>query len=205
MMPLRIRSRRGVTEEQAVELVAEAREIAARYPGDASVYSALAEAEFDSGNFEAAVRAADAALAVDSSQVNAYVQKGFSLFELAVQDVDLEAGYKKARQPFLKLNRLENDHPLPLIYFYRSFVDMGLEPTQNAKDGLEWAARLAPFDLGLRFSVAEMQIREGRYEAARFNLKPVAYNPHGGDLAQQAMALLASIEGKPDRVANTGQ
>lgn len=199
MMPVRIRSRRGVTEEQAAELVVEAKEIAAKYPGDAVVQAALAEAEFDSGNPRAAVAAADAALAIDPSLVNAYVQKGFALFELAADEVNTETAYREARDPFLDLNQLENDHPLPLIYFFRSFAEMGREPTKNAIAGLEWAARLAPFDLGLRMTVAQMQMRKGRYKAARFNLTPVAYNPHGGGLAEHAKSLLTSIEGKADR------
>jgi tetratricopeptide (TPR) repeat protein len=200
MMPVRIRSRVGVTEEQAAELVIEARAVAAKYPGDAAVLASLAEAEFDTGNHQAAVKAADAALAIDSTQVNAYVQKGYALFELAADAENPESAFVKAREPFLDLNRLEPDHPLPLIYFYRSFAEIGREPTENAKAGLERAAELAPFDLGLRMSVAQMQIREGRYKAARYNLTPIAHNPHGGGAAEAAKALLASIEGKADGV-----
>ncbi|MDG2003246.1 MAG: hypothetical protein P8J20_07935, partial [Novosphingobium sp.] len=129
---------------------------------------------------------------------NAYVQKGFSLFRLAEDAEDTEAAFKLAREPFLALNQLENDHPLPLIYFYRSFIEIGREPTQIAKEGLAWAAQLAPFDLGLRMNVAQMQMRDGNYDAARKNLVPVAYNPHGGGHAEMAKALLLSIEGKAD-------
>jgi len=198
MMPVRIRSRVGVNEEQAEELVVRAREIAAKYPADAAVLSALAEAEFDSDNNEAAIKAADAALAIDPSQVNAYVQKGLALFALAEDAKDPEAAFKDAREPFLDLNALENDHPLPLIYYYRSFAEMGRQPSEIAKAGLERAAELAPFDLGLRMNVAHMQMQEGHYRAARFNLTPVAYNPHGGEGAEAAKALLASIAGKAD-------
>jgi tetratricopeptide (TPR) repeat protein len=205
MMPVRVRSRVGVTEEQAAELVVEARAIAARYPKDPAVLAALAEAEFDSGNHQAAVNAADAALSLDPKSVNAYVQKGYALFELATDAADSDAAYKKAREPFLDLNQIENDHPIPLIYYYRSFIEMGLEPTRNAKDGLEWAAKLAPFDLGLRMNVAQMLIRDGNYRAARLHLVPIAYNPHGGSAAESARAILASIEDLADRTGSKGE
>lgn len=198
MMPVRTRSRVGVTPEQAAELVVEARAVAARHPGDAAVLAALAEAELDAGHREAAVTAADAALVIDPRRVDAHVQKGLALFALAEDAADSQAAYMKARQAFLELNKLEPDHPLPLIYNYRAFIAMGREPSENAKDGLEWASRLAPFDLSLRMEVARMQMRERRYRAARLSLASVAYNPHGGSGAEAAKALLQSIDGKPD-------
>lgn len=201
MMPVRIRSRVGVNEQQAAEAVAEARKIAASYPDDAAVLSALAEAEYDSGNPEAAIKAADAALAIDKGQVNAYVQKGYALFKIAADTKgadEQQAAYKAATRPFLQLNKLENNHPLPLIYFYQGFVEAGRTPTDNAKAGLEWAAKLAPFDLGLRLSVAQMQIADGRYQDARRNLIPVAYHPHGGKMSEAAQELLSSIEDKKE-------
>lgn len=45
MMPVRIRSKRGVTEEEAAELVVQARAIAAKYPHDPAVLAQLAETE----------------------------------------------------------------------------------------------------------------------------------------------------------------
>jgi hypothetical protein len=117
---------------------------------------------------------------------------------MAADAEDSDAAFRGARDPFLALNRIENDHPLPLIFYFRSFIEMGRIPSENAKQGLKRAAELAPFDLGLRMNVAQMEIRDGSYKAARFNLTPIAYNPHGGGLAQAAKALLASIEGKAD-------
>ena len=196
MMQVHMRSRSGVKEEQAKELVLEARTIAARHPQDPHVLSMLAEAEHDSGNEGAAIAAADRALAIDQTQVDAYVQKGFALFAKAADADDPEQGYNEAIGPFLRLNRIENDHPLPLIYFYRSFADRNLKPSALAVSGLERAAELAPFDLGLRFMTANEQISAGKYKAARLNLKPVAYDPHGGSLADAATALLEKIADK---------
>lgn len=194
MMPVRIRSRRGVDSEQAAALLPDARRIAASYPQDAAVLASLAEAEFDAGNDAEAIAAADAALTLDPARVNAYVQKGFALFRRAPQGADINAAYEAAIEPFLALNRLENDHPLPLIYYYRSFAERGHRPPDDALRGLERAAELAPFDLGLRMNVAASQIQTGQLELARINLLPIAYNPHGGEMAEAARQVIARID-----------
>jgi len=193
MLPVMIRSKRGVDEDAAAEVVIEAREVAALYPRDAGVLAALAEAEYDAGNSAAAIAAADAALAIDPSVKNAYVQKGYALFRMARDADDEAAAYAEAMQPFSALNRLENDHPLPLVYYYRSFAERSEEPNETAKHALERAAQLAPFDRGLAMNVAMMQASEGRIELARSNLAPVAANPHGGPVAAAAQLYLDEL------------
>jgi len=194
MMPVRVRSRRGVDAEEAAELVVQAREIAARHPGEAPVLAALAEAEFDAGNDAEAIAAADAALALDPAQVNAYVQKGYALFRRAAETEDSEAAYKEAVAPFLALNKLENDHPLALVYYYRGFVERGRDPSETAVLALERAADLAPFDLGLRLNLASQQISDGQFDRARSNLVPVAYSPHDNPMAEGARAVIERID-----------
>ena len=201
MMDVRIRSQRGVNRKQAEELVIEAREIAAQYPKDAGVQAALAEAEYDAGNDDLAIAAADAAIAADPTRVNAYVQKGFALFRKAEEiddDEALNAAYRQAMKPFEALNKIENDHPLPLIYYHRSYTDRGEEPPQNARNALERAAQLAPFDKGLWFQVAFMQMEEGRIASARRSLQPLAADPHGGAQSERVKTLLAALENLPE-------
>ena len=194
VMPLVIRSRRGVTPEQAMALLPEVRAVAARFPADAAVLSALAEAENDAGNPGEAVAAADRALAIDRNQVNAYIQKGLALFGQANQSAD-PALMRRARQPFLALNRIENDHPAPLLFNYLTQRGAADKMPESAVLGLERASQLAPFDLNLRMMVAQRQIADGLKEAARQNLLPVAYNPHGGPLASEAQRLLGQLGG----------
>jgi tetratricopeptide (TPR) repeat protein len=198
MMPVQIRSRRGVDEETSKTLLVKAREIAARYPQDPAVLSALAEAEYDAGNDKEAIAAADAALAIDPSQVNAYVQKGYALFRTARDAEDPELAYKQARGVFVALNRRENDHPLPLVYFYKSFVEQGEAPTSLAVSGLIRAVELAPFDLGLRMNLAVALVRLGRQDEARVVLEPVAFDPHGGPLANSARSFLDQLSRNPE-------
>lgn len=177
IMPIRVRSRNGVTLAQAKEMVPEARTIAASFPKDAAVLAALAEAEFDAGNDDLAIAAADAALALDPTQVNAYVQKGYALFHKVDGAKDFARAVRAAREPFIALNKIEHDHPLPLIYFY--FGQKRLGPaTPLSIQALERAVELAPFDMDLRFTLVRQQIQDKRYDDAAFNLAPIAYNPH---------------------------
>jgi len=196
VMPLRIRSKRGVTREQALELLPQVRRVAEAHPRDPAVLAALAEAEFDAGEDARAIAAADAALALDPNQVNAYVQKGYALFRQAeeAEDADMEAAYKAAVAPFVALNKIENDHPLPLIYYYRSFAERGATPPDLALRGLERAAELAPFDLNLRMNVAMSQLMSGDTAAARYSLLPIAFNPHGGGMAESARQVIERID-----------
>ncbi len=198
MMPLVMRSKRGVDEEQAAEVVVEMRRVANRYRRNAYVQTALAEAEYDAGNDEAAIAAADAALAIDPSRTNAYVQKGYALFRIAEGADDQAAAYNTAREPFLALNKIEPDHPLPLSYYYRSFVEQGVAPPAVAKTGLARAVQVAPFDLELRMNLATLQIQDGDFARARVTLAPVAVHPHADDAAETARKMIAKMDEDPD-------
>ena len=195
-MPLRIRQRRGVDKEQAAQIAPAMQVLAAKFPGDAVVQAALAEAEHDTGNFEASVAAADAALAIDAKLVNAHVQKCLSLFALADKAQDPKA-FAKARAALVALNAVENDHPLPLSLYFASFARQGKAPTPVAIKGLERAVELAPYDQGLRMTLAMQQLRDGRSADASRNLMPVAYDPHGGKLADLARSYLDRIKANP--------
>jgi len=196
MMQVRIRSVRGVDREEALELLTRARRIAARFPEDPAVLSALSEAEYDAGNDAEAIAAADHALSLDPGQVNAYVQKGYALFRQAeaTEGEGRAAAYREAMKPFSALNQRENDHPLPLVYYFRSFAERGVRPSEQAVLGLTRATELAPFDLGLRVNLATYQIQAGELAAARANLVPVAYNPHGDAMADAARQVVERID-----------
>ncbi len=198
MLPVITVSKRGVDQTQARALVVRAREIASRHPQDAAVLAALAEAEHDAGHHGEAIAAADRAIALDPKTKNAYVQKGFALFAQAADAADRDAAYKRAMQPFQALNKLEADHPYPLIYYYRSFAERGLEPNETARHALERASALAPFDMGLAMSTAHMLAEEGSVAGAIATLQPIAANPHGGGVAAHAKALIDFLRTQPN-------
>lgn len=198
IMPLVIRSQRGVNAEEAAEILVEARAIASRHPQDPGVLAALAEAEFDAGNDAEAISAADRAIALDPANKNALIQKGYALFRQAGKSDDRPKAFAEAMKPFEALNALENDHPLPLIYYFRSYAERGAIPPPNARAALARAAELAPFDLGLQLTTAMMLITERKHSEARFFLAPIAASPHGGRAAERARQLLDLLAKTPD-------
>ncbi|UIP06414.1 hypothetical protein LY632_12045 [Erythrobacter sp. SDW2] len=203
ILPLVIQSKRGVAGEDAQRVAADARAIASAYPDDAFVLAALAEAELDAGNGDAAIAAADRATAIDPLMRNAYVQKGIAMFRLAAAAEDKDSATVAAMAPLEALNALEPDHPTPLVYFYLSFAQRGYVAPVEARQALEQAAELALFDRTLWLSVGIAQAREGKIALARQSLRPVALDPHGGENAATAMAMLelleTAVEGQPFR------
>jgi tetratricopeptide (TPR) repeat protein len=161
-------------------VVLEAREVAAKYPNEPAVQAALAEAEFDAGDDEAAIRAADKALAAAPGNMTALIQKGYALRRMA-SETKAEEAWLAARKQFVSVNRIENDHPIPLIYYYLSFVEQGKEPPKSALDGLEWALELAPYDGNVRMMVAARQMHDKRFAEAIRTISPLAYHPHAGE------------------------
>jgi len=196
VMPVLMRSKVGVTPEQALKLVPEARRIAAEYPDDPAVLTALAEAEFDADFHEAAIAAADRALAIDPGRINAHIQKGYALFAKAQSAESQAESWRGVRAQFVKANKVENDHPIPLVRFYLSYLEQGEPPTRNAVSGLEWAMQLAPFDPSLRWLVVQQMIRDERLEEAARTIAPLAYSPHPGEHTEQARQLLREIEAR---------
>jgi tetratricopeptide (TPR) repeat protein len=196
-MSIRIRSKRGVDKQTAAEVVQEARELAGKYPDEPAVQAALAEAEFDAGDNEAAIRAADKALATAPGNMTALIQKGYALTRIA-SETKTEEAWRAARKHFVSVNKLENDHPIPLIYYYLGFLQQGKEPTKAALDGLEWALELAPYDANVRMMVASRQMQDKRFAEVIRTVRPLAYDPHAGadnpaiELLEKAREALAT-------------
>jgi tetratricopeptide (TPR) repeat protein len=196
MMSTIIESKVGVNAEEAKALVPVARKIATTHSDDAVVLAALAEAEFDAGNDDAAITAADQALAIDPTQIDAQLQKGYALARKALSGNPASPTWKDVRAQFVKANAVENDHPVPLLYFYLSYKQAGLTPTQNAVDGLEWALKLAPYDPSLRWLVVQQMVADERLSDAIVTLGPLAYSPHASSETEKAVTLLKELEAR---------
>ncbi|EAQ29386.1 hypothetical protein NAP1_01400 [Erythrobacter sp. NAP1] len=198
MMQVIMRSKSGVNEEEAAALVEDARRVAERFPGDAHVLAALAEAEYDAGFDDAAIEAANRAIVADPGIPNAYVQQGYALFRKAKSADDSAEAFDRAMGPFQSLNAIEADHTQPLIYYYRSFAARGLPAPEDARFALERASQLAPFDKNLSMEVAVMLANEGKPRIAEIFLRPVAADPHGRTRAAAAQAMLDELANASD-------
>ena len=194
VMDVRIRSKRGVNEEQAKALLPLARKAAAPFPADVMAQVTLAEAAYDAGEYAEAEAAADRALAADPKSGEAMIYKGRAKMALAeASDAADAAVWREVRKWFVAANKNEPQDPEPLVLFYRSFLAAGAKPTANAALGLEEAMYLAPQDDGLRWMVGRQHLIDGKAEDARHALAPLAFDPHGGALAKAAAAVLEQL------------
>jgi tetratricopeptide (TPR) repeat protein len=196
VMMLRVQSKRGVNNKTAEPLAVQVRDVEARYRGDELVELTLAEAEMDTGHFDAAEAAADRALKADPRETKALVFKARAMAARAQKmtgDVR-HAAFEQARAVFVAANKVDTEDPEPLMEFYESFVTEGIRPTPNAIAALHYASDLAPQDEGLRLNSAVQYLAEGKLAEAKHALTPVAYDPHGDELAKMARAMIEKID-----------
>ena len=177
IMDVNIRSTRGVSEETAPSVAADARKIAAAYPNDPFAQAVLAEAEFDAKNYAEAESAADRALAANPNNVHALIYKGQAQMALAEANPD-KADWKAIRGWFTKANKLDTENAEPLMLYYQTYVHQGAKPTKNAVNALLYAAALAPLDTELRLMAVRQLLNEEQPAKAKDLFAPLAYRPH---------------------------
>lgn len=198
IMPVRMRSDRGVDEKAAAAVVKQARAIGAKHPNDPFVQGVLAEAEHDVGDHAAAIAAADRALAVNPKDVQALIYKGRSLMAQGKTDPKA-ADWSKVRSWFARANRIEPEFAEPLMLYYETYGAQGIQAPEAAIEGLLYAVLLAPGDQGLRMSAVVELIERKRLEEAKATFVPIAYDPHLGalwrDRYAQVMAAISAGRG----------
>ncbi|GAA4022737.1 DUF1570 domain-containing protein [Sphingomonas swuensis] len=194
MMGVSMMSRSGVSLERTGGVATAARTIAARYPGDVAVRVALAEAELDDERYDAAIAAADQALALQPNSIPALLVKGRTIVERHVTGKQA-ADWPAARALFLKANRADPEDPRPLIHYHRTFEEAGQTPTKDASEGLAYALELSPADRRLRWAMVRDYVRQGKAKEAADTLAPLAYAPHGGKDVERLNAILDALEG----------
>lgn len=192
---LRAQSRSGVNDKTATAVAAQARQVAAQFPVDELVQVELAEAELDAGNAVAAEAAASRAIALNPRNTDALVLKGEAIVKQALNDPARSAAkFDEARGIFISANKVDTEDPDPLFHFYLTFVEQRKALTANATAALHYASDLVPQDDTLRLNSAYIYLLDGKLAEARRALVPVAYDPHGGESADMAKAVIAKID-----------
>ena len=195
MMPVRLRSDRGVNHQSALALLPLARKRAAPFPKDAAVQTMLAEAEYDAGEDAAAEAAADRALAADPGNREAMMYKGRVLVRRLAQAKSRDtAAWKAARGWFIRANRADPNAAEPLMLNYTSYLAAGDRPSANAVLGLNRAFELSPHALDLRFMTAMQLLRDEKTQEARALLVPLTADAHSSGAGKAATAIIAKID-----------
>jgi tetratricopeptide (TPR) repeat protein len=177
IIPVRMRSDRGVDKKSGAEVAADARRIAAAHPNDPFVQGVLAEAEHDVKNYDAAIAAADRALAVQPNNVQALIYRGRSMLEIAKKD-PAKANWADIRRWFVRANRADVENAEPLWLFYQTFAAAGQAPTKSAVDGLLYAQALAPQDRNLRLAAVRRLLQDNKPAEAEPMFATLVFDPH---------------------------
>lgn len=193
MMWTRMRSDTDPKADKAQTMAADARSVAERFPSDPNVLTRLAIVEYQAGNYGAASRAADQAIALNPTSLKALSYKGAAAMHLA-KKAGAAADWAEVRRPIAQANRLDPDAPEPLILFFDSYVQEGAAPPPVAVKGLLYALELAPHDSHLRLKALRQLVVERRFPEAKTVFAPLAYGAHFQETREKNLAIMAEID-----------
>ena len=191
-LPVQMKLAIGYNKKALGRVLSDARGLAKRHPGEPTVLAALAEAEYETDNFDRALAAADQALALAPNLRPAMIVKGRALVELGRRD-RARANWKEARSWLTRANRLDPDDAAPLLYFYQSFGAEGVPATRNAVQGLIYAQALVPQDKTVRRLLVRQMIADSKLAEAGKLYESIAFDPHAGKAREQRLKVLAAL------------
>ncbi len=192
---LQLKLTRSTKPNEREPIAAELRGLATRFPGSPAILTALAEAELDLGNYAAGGTAAEAAIALSSTNSRALLWKGLSLSRPLAKAKDRDAAkWKEARGWIVKANRANPNDPLALMEYFLSFTIPGQTPPDIAIQGIGMAVSLVPQFPGTRFMYAGALANQKKFPEAIRVLQPLASNPHGGKMTEYVRNLIAQLE-----------
>jgi tetratricopeptide (TPR) repeat protein len=193
VLPVKVRSKAGVTHSEAGGIASDARDVAREFPNSVAAELELYEAEFDAERLDAAEAAADRALQLQPDSIDALIDKGQVLLEKGKKDKQYLA---QARTWLAKAHDLDLHHPAPLLYNYLTYWYSGERVPEPAAMGLEQAYLAAPHDRELRLVLTRQLLSEGKGPLARDILLPLALNPHEGKDQKNLHAVIDLIDAK---------
>ncbi|MBL0915813.1 MAG: hypothetical protein IBJ13_09950 [Sphingopyxis sp.] len=188
-----MRSLRGVTPGQARDVANDLAGKSAAFPDSLFVQIAVAEAELDARNYDAADAAADRAIAIDAKSSAAQYWKG-QIF-LARGETDKSA-FAKARPYFARARKLDMLDPRPAIGYYLSYYDAGEPIPEPALIALEEVFPYASYDDEYRLLLGRQLIDEKKGDLARMVLGPIAFGSHASDEENPLQAIVTLIDEK---------
>jgi hypothetical protein len=176
--------------------LAELRKTVAELPWNADALLLLAEAECRIGDIAACVAAADQVLAKTPADARAASWKGMALVKQAAAQApeNRTAAVKAARKLVIAANRASPNMSLPLIAFFRSYVDAGEKPPEIALKGMMRVIQAVPNAPEPRLLLAEELVRQSRFAAAKLILFPLVNGPWDSPERQRARAMMIQLK-----------
>lgn len=190
-------AKRGPPKALGEKLLRSVRADAAKYPGDRLATLTLARAEAGYGDLAVANKLLDDWLTTHPDDADALRLAGEN--RLAEAEKAGEGGKAltaEAARFFGRANKVAPDAYQTLYDFAKTRRGEPGYPSDNTLNVLELAAQLAPQVQEIRFEAGQALASRGRFSDAVRMLEPVANNPHGGKLAENAAALLKAIREK---------
>lgn len=188
-------------------LLADARAAAARLPGVREAELLQARAEVKLGDVAVAERILEARLARDPQDVETLQIAAFAKIKTA-QDAPAERRSKllaEARSLAGRAHKADPDSYQTLIAFIQAREGAPGYPNANDLNVLRDALDLAPQVDELRLAASRGLMEASEFKLAADVLKPVAFDPHGGESVTKAKELIAMLEGleaaKPTKTA----
>jgi Flp pilus assembly protein TadD len=178
----------GVREKDRPALLADVRSATAKFPSSAHAAALLALAEWRGKNKDAALAAADRAIALDPKLARAHSLRA-DIFLDRAHDSDRAEDWKAALSAIVKANRADMEDPVPLTQFYRYHRMKGGKMPDVGYDGLNKALALLPQNPRYRLALARALAVRGDYARASLLLDPLAYSPHPSPLRETALKL----------------
>lgn len=179
--------------EEAQILLDKIRVETARFPGDPFAQELLTQAELDMDNLDQADTSVSKWIMTAPNSARAHYYKGAILQKRhEVGGVDRYV-LDEIRSSFTKAISLDPRDPLPKIGLYDSYVTRGNRPPSAVVDGLIDAMYSVPQVESVRLKVAGALIANNAPSDAIYILRPLAFDPHGGEAANVARKMISDI------------
>jgi hypothetical protein len=185
--------KQGVAADNRAKLLEQIRAAAAAHPGERYGRLVLARAETKLGDRARGRQLLDALLTEQPQNLEALQLMAFNYLWQANDEPDNGKALRaEAARYLVRASKIDPDNYLTL-YGYALARSRDGELSENTLDAFYRAAKLAPQSTEIRMNAASAFLFAKDYASAREMLEPVATNPHGGDAATTAAAMLKSI------------
>ncbi len=185
LMMLDLQNMRPMGSEDFARLAQEVRATVAKYPQSSFAQAFLAEVEADADQPDAALAAADRAIALDPKNARAFATKADILLDRA-EGSDDAARWRAALTAIVQGNKADTEDAVPLYQFYRYHKMKGGAMPPIAYDGLNKAFALVPQRDEYRFALAMSFADRKKFDVAARLLEPIVFSPHASPARDSA-------------------